>query len=168
MIGQWYYAATRPGEFWNWWQYRKGFYWFSPGPCPVEWYEYFYVVSIVVAFSHLMDNTVTGMLKGGFSWISDKIWGDSAEDDADIDIPAMLCGLIEKMTGIEPEMDSTLDEVGLASVGIPVIVGMLNSTFSTKKNPLSISAADLVEAETIEDIAVVVETASARMQQDGV
>lgn len=168
MIGQWYYAITRPGKFWNWWQYRKGFYWFSPGPCPVFWYEYFYVVSIVVAFSYMMDNYVTGMIKGSFSWVQDKIKGDSDEDDADIDIPVVLCGLIEKMTGIEPEMDSTLDEVGLASVGIPVIVGMLNSTFSTKRNPLSISAADLVEAETIEDIAVVVETASARMQQDGV
>jgi hypothetical protein len=37
------------------------------------------------------------------------------------------------MTGIEPEMDSTLDEIGLASVGIPVIVGMINSACSTKK-----------------------------------
>ena len=85
-----------------------------------------------------------------------------------LDVAATLCNLIEKMTGIEPEMDSTLDEVGLASVGIPVIVGMLNSTFSTKKNPLSISSADLVEAETIEDIAVVVEAARARMEHDGV
>ena len=56
------------------------------------------------------------------------------------------------MTGIEPEMDSTLDEVGLASVGIPIIVGMLNSAFSTKNNPISVTAADLVEAKTIEDI----------------
>ena len=23
MVAQWYYAATRPGSFWNWWQYRK-------------------------------------------------------------------------------------------------------------------------------------------------
>lgn len=84
------------------------------------------------------------------------------------DIGKALCGFIENMTGIEPEMDSTLDEVGLASVGIPVIVGMLNSQFSTKKNPLSISSADLVDANTIEDIVVVVEGARARMEQDGV
>ena len=69
-----------------------------------------------------------------------------------LDIGQTLCDLIEKMTGIEPEMDSTLDEVGLASVGIPVIVGMLNSAFSTKNNPISVTAADLVEAKTIEDI----------------
>ena len=41
IVGQWYYAITR-GEWWNWWSYRKDFYWFSPQPCPVEWYEFFY------------------------------------------------------------------------------------------------------------------------------
>jgi hypothetical protein len=56
------------------------------------------------------------------------------------------------MTGIEPEMDSTLNEIGLASVGIPVIVGMLNSNFSTRKNPFSITSADLVGCRTIADI----------------
>ena len=69
-----------------------------------------------------------------------------------VDVAETLCGLIEKMTGIEPEMDYTLDEVGLASVGIPVIVGMLNSAFSTKKNPISLTSPDLVEAKTIADI----------------
>lgn len=166
MIGQWYYAATRPGEFWNWWQYRKGFYWFSPGPCPVEWYEYFYVVGMVVAFSHFMDNTGTPVVKR----IGEAILGlfKAEKEEEDVDIGETLCSLIEKMTGIEPEMDSTLDEVGLASVGIPVIVGMLNSAFSTKKNPLSIGSSDLVDANTIEDIVVVVETARARMEHDGV
>ncbi len=68
------------------------------------------------------------------------------------DVAKRLCSVIESMTGIEPEMDSTLNEIGLASVGIPVIVGMLNSNFSTKKNPLSITLADLVGCRTIEDI----------------
>lgn len=153
-------------EFWNWWAFRKSFYWFSPGPCPVEWYEYFFVVSIVVAFSNFMDNTFTPGLKA----IGEKLMGliKGGEEEVEIDIAETLCGLIEKMTGIEPEMDSTLDEVGLASVGIPVIVGMLNSAFSTKKNPLSISSADLVEAKTIADIIEVVENARARMYHDGV
>ena len=58
MVGQWYYAATRKGTMWNWWRFRKSFYWFSPGPCPVEWYEYFYVVGLVVGFSNLMDTII--------------------------------------------------------------------------------------------------------------
>lgn len=91
--------------------------------------------------------------------------GDDAED---VDIPAAVMAAIEKMTGIEPDLDSTLDEVGLASVGLPVIVGMLNSTFGTKKCPMSITAAELVETETIEDMIAVVEGAFARMKQDGI
>jgi acyl-CoA synthetase (AMP-forming)/AMP-acid ligase II len=165
MVGQWYYAATR-GEFWNWWAFRKSFYWFSPGPCPVEWYEYFYVVSIVVMFSDFMDNTFTPTMKA----IGGKLQGflKSGEEEEEINVAETLCELIEKMTGIEPEMDSTLDEVGLASVGIPVIVSMLNSAFSSKSYPITITSSDLVEAKTIEDIVGVVEGARARMEHDGV
>jgi acyl-CoA synthetase (AMP-forming)/AMP-acid ligase II len=46
MVGQWYFAATRNRHMWNWWRYRKDFYWFSPKPCPVEWYEYFFVCDV--------------------------------------------------------------------------------------------------------------------------
>ncbi len=56
MVGQWYVAATRHGKMWNWWRYRKDFYWFSPAPCPVEWYEYFYLVLLVVGFSSVMND----------------------------------------------------------------------------------------------------------------
>lgn len=166
MIGQWYFAATRPGEFWNWWQYRKSFYWFSPGPCPVEWYEYFLVIVVVVAFSNFMDSTFAPMVKR----IAKQTMGLFAdyEGEEEMDVAGTLCSLVEKMTGIEPEMDSTLDEVGLASVGIPVIVGMINSAFSTKNNPLSVTSADLMKAKTIHDIAVIVEGAWADMEHDGV
>ncbi len=67
MIGQWYYAATR-GIMWNWWRYRKDFYWFSPGPCPVEWYEYFYVVLLVVGFSRMM-NALEPIVSDGCKYI---------------------------------------------------------------------------------------------------
>ena len=83
MVGQWYTAATR-GEFWNWWAYRKSFYWFSPGPCPVEWYEYFFIVSIVVAFSSFMDNTFTPGLKN----IGVKLVSLFKKDDDEEDIGA--------------------------------------------------------------------------------
>jgi hypothetical protein len=59
------------------------------------------------------------------------------------------------MTGIEPEEDSTLDEVGLASVGIPVLVARLNSSLSTKNlstRRLSITSVDLMQSKSIKDI----------------
>ena len=57
-----------------------------------------------------------------------------------LDVAATMCTpLIEKMTGIEPEMDSTLDEVGLASVGIPVIVGDLYDHLKCTKQMILIA-----------------------------
>ena len=70
MVGQWYFAATRNGVMWNWWRFRKDMYWFSPQPCPVEWYEYFYLVALVVCFSKLM-NTLEPIVGEGckYKWI---------------------------------------------------------------------------------------------------
>ena len=47
----------------------------------MEWYEYFYVVSIVVAFSHFMDNTFTPKLKALGARMTGLIKGDAEEED---------------------------------------------------------------------------------------
>jgi hypothetical protein len=65
MVGQWYYALTR-GEWWNWWSYRKAFYWFSPQPCPIEWYEFGGLVILVVLFTRLM-RPLDGVLRRGWT-----------------------------------------------------------------------------------------------------
>ena len=72
------------------------------------------------------------------------------------------------MTGIEPDMDSTLEECGLASVGIPVLVGLLNKTFSDKDQVLGLTASDVVEAKTIGDMVAVVEAAKGLAEDQGV
>ena len=86
----------------------------------------------------------------------------------EIDIGQILCDMIEKMTGIEPDMDSTLEECGLASVGIPVLVGLLNKTFSDKDQVLGLTASDVVEAKTIGDMVAVVEAAKGLAEDQGV
>jgi len=164
-IGQWYYAATRNGIMWNWWRFRKGFYWFSPGPCPVEWYEYFYVVGLVVCFSQLM-NTIMPMVNEGLSKLKGVFITE--EEGEDEDTAKLLSEIIEGMTGIEPQMDFTLEDCGLASIGVPVVVGLLNKNFSTKKRKLNISAADLVVAKTIADMVAVVDAAKALADDQGV
>jgi len=71
------------------------------------------------------------------------------------DITQLMLSIIENMTGIMPEEDSTLDEVGLASVGIPVLVARINSSLSTKNlstRSLSITSVDLMRCKTIKDI----------------
>lgn len=165
MIGQWYYAATRNGTMWNWWRFRKTMYWFSPGPCPVEWYEYFYVISLVVLFSKLM-TALEPLVSNGLDTLKGLIF--TVEENDEEDTGKVLCGIIEGMTGIEPMMDFTLEECGLASIGVPVLVTLLNKNFSTKKNKVNITAADLVTAKTIDDIGEVVDAAKALERDQGV
>ena len=47
-----YYKVTR-GEWWNWWNYRKTQYWFSPSPCPVEWYAICYKLRVFFRVGHV-------------------------------------------------------------------------------------------------------------------
>lgn len=165
MVGQWYYAMTRNGHMWNWWRYRKTMYWFSPRPCPVEWYEYFYVVGLVVMFSSFMTRLepLAGIITNA---ITDLVFSNDEEEEEDT--TEVLCGIIEKMTGIEVEVDYTLEECGLASVGVPVLVGLLNKNFSTGTRTLAISAADIIEVETIREIVEVVEAAKELADDQGV
>ena len=90
------------------------------------------------------------------------------EEDDDEDTGKVLCESIESMTGIEPLMDYTLEECGLASVGVPVLVNLLNKNFSTKSRRIKITAADLVEAKTIGDMVAVVDGAKALADHQGV
>jgi len=167
MVAQWYYAATRKGAWWNWWNFRKKMYWFSPQPCPTEWYEYFLVVGCVVAFSQFLT-----ALEPKVGEVLDKlrVWIKGGEDDEaeDVDTAEVLMDIVEGMTGIEPQTDWTLDECGLASIGLPVLVGLLNKNFSKKNRQVAITPADLVSAETIADMVEVVDNAKSLANHQGV
>ena len=76
--------------------------------------------------------------------------------------------VIEGMTGIEPMLDYTLDECGLASIGIPVLVGLLNKNFSSKVRKLNMQASDLVEAKTIGDMVEIIDAAKGLADDKGV
>jgi len=90
------------------------------------------------------------------------------EEGEEEDTAKLLSEIIEGMTGIEPQMDFTLEDCGLASIGVPVVVGLLNKNFSTKARKLNISAADLVVAKTIADMVAVVDAAKALADDQGV
>ena len=151
---------------WNWWRYRKTINWFSPRPCQVEWCEYFHVVSLVVIFSTFMTRIepiigdVLLQLKG--------LLIKSNDEENEKNTSEVLCGIIEGMTGIEIKVDWTLKECGLASIGVPVLVGLLNKTFSNKSMTLTITASDLIEAETILDMVDIVEAAKELAGDQGV
>ena len=90
------------------------------------------------------------------------------EENDDEDTGKVLSDIIEGMTGIEPMMDYTLEECGLASIGVPVLVNLLNKNFSNKKRRLKIEASDLVEAKTIGDMVEIIDSAKGLADDQGV
>jgi peptidoglycan/LPS O-acetylase OafA/YrhL len=164
MVGQWYFAATRSGHWWNWWRYRKTQFWFSPNPCPVEWYEYFYVTILVVAWSKGM-----GQVEPYLIDISNAIRDHAKAKDAEMETVDVVLRVIESMTGIEAKADWLLEECGLASIGVPVLAGLLNKRFSRQQDiAVQISVVQLISANTIADIAAVVDKAKEVAKHNGV
>ena len=165
MVGQWYYAATREGHWWNWWRYRKVMYWFSPAPCPVEWYEYFYVVGLTVSFSHLMNVTAQPLMGAVLDLCNTLIFGEVVSE---IEIEEALLEAVEDMTGFEPELDWSLAQCGLSSVGLPILAARLSTAFSTKTKPIQITTAALSDARTMRDLITVVEKEQKKTDEDGI
>ena len=92
----------------------------------------------------------------------------TVEENDDENTAELLAEIIEGMTGIEPLMDYSLEECGLASVGVPILVNLLNRNFSTKQRRLNIAVSDLVEAKTVGDMVKVVDAVKARADDQGV
>lgn len=90
------------------------------------------------------------------------------EESDDEDTAKLLTELIESMTGIEPSLDYTLEECGLASIGVPVLVNLLNKNFSTKERKINVTATDLVEAKTIGDMVDVVNAVKTLADDEGI
>ena len=90
------------------------------------------------------------------------------ETEEEVDTGNLLREVIEGMTGIEPMLDYTLDECGLASIGIPVLVGLLNKNFSSKVRKMNMQASDLVEAKTIGDMVEIIDAAKGLADDKGV
>ena len=166
MVGQWYFAATRNGPMCNWVRYRKTHYWFSPEACPVEWYEYPLVVECVVFFSRFMNIHLTPIVSTIITAII-AYWTIEKEE-SDMGTPDMLICIVASMTGIEAELDYTLDECGFASIGIPVLVGLLNKSFSKKDLALNITPTDLISVKTILDMVISVDVCKTRADEQGV
>jgi len=92
----------------------------------------------------------------------------TAEESDDENTGKLLAEIIEGMTGIEPLMEYTLEQCGLASIGVPILVNLLNKNFSTKQRRLNITASDLVGAKTIGDMVEVVDAVKALADDQGV
>lgn len=140
-------------------------YWFSPGPCPVEWYEYFYLVMLTVLFSSLMNVTAEPLMAIIVSVFRELVM---ESDEEDLAVEDSLITTIEEMTGFTPELDWTLDQCGLSSIGLPQLALRIKNAMSTATSPISISASQLSDAQTVGDICQAIKNAILQANADGI
>lgn len=149
VVGALYYAATR-NAVWNWWRFRKQFYWFSPYPVPVPWYEAFWVMTLTVFASKFLTDTVNPVLVGVWNSAARHLTRLGASSDSKhVDTLETVCDVIFQLTGTEVQPENTLEQCGLASVGLPVLIKMLTSAIPG----LTMTAADFVSAQTLKELA---------------
>ena len=138
-------------------------YWFSPAPCPVEWYEYVSLVMLTCSFSAMINAFVQPIMSIAVKSIKHLVYHEE-----DTNIEEALVSTIENMTGIRPELDWTLDQCGLSSIGLPQLASRLNRSLSTKTNPVTIGTSMLISARTVSDIVHLVETAVSNAHTGGI
>ena len=141
-------------------------YWFSPGPVPVEWYEYFYLVVLTVGFSALMNATALPFVNAVIGFISEIIFGQG--EDEEVNLADALVEAIEDMSGFAPELDWTLDQCGLSSVGLPQLAQRLQKALSGKGSNMTVTAASLSSARTVGDIVKVLHEIKDLSKADGI
>lgn len=163
-VGQIYYLATR-GEWWSYWRHRKAFFWFSPSPVPVGWWEYFYIVILTTFLSFglaKIDPWMISKWERGRGKMRKLLFagGEKREDLTTMQV--VLLG-VERLTGAGVEPDWTLAECGLSSVAGPVIINML----TTAVPGITLSLAELVEVDTIGGLANLLDLRKKEMNATG-
>jgi len=145
VVGQWYFWVSR-GRPWSWWSERKVFYWFSPNPLPVSWPETLVVIvlSVIVAkwFSKHVDARLTQL------WMKavNKILGTKSSDN--LSAEELVSNVLEEITGSDLDLEATLAEAGLGSIGLPMLVSMLNEAHPE----VALTLKEVSECVTIQDL----------------
>ena len=114
-------------------------------------------MKLVVLFLSFIKGTALPASRGLYGQINGYSTSDATE--CDVSVGERLCDIIDNMTGIRPDMDSTVEEVGLASVGLPQIIGILNNSFSSAKSQLNLTSSSLIRAKSIQDMVNIIEEA---------
>lgn len=149
-VGQVYFLATRQ-QWWSYWRYRKRFFWFSPQPVPVAWWEYFFVLVLTTYFSMAMarlDPLLIAKWEAARTHLRRRLFG-APEALGGLSTTDVVLSVIEQLTGAAVEPDWSLAECGLASVAGPVLVARLQAAIPG----VTISLADLIEVDTVGGLA---------------
>lgn len=153
-VYEWYWFFTRN----YWWSKPKSFFWFSPLPTPVPYWEFFIVLFITVGLSLVLEHKVNTHLVTWFANLAQRFCGKDTfiiHGIMDEDVESVVKSVIADVTGVDPmsiKPSSTLMETGCSSMTCPIILSKMKRHYKF----LSLSYRDLFQVETIEDLAKLV------------
>jgi len=145
-VGQIYWWVTR-NDTWSYWRYRKDFYWFSPQPLPISWWEFPLLVVLTTAWAMFMNlfNPRLVLLWNSAVRRASRWLTVGAAPSAEINTLDIVLKVVLDLTGLDPDPDSSILECGIASFGVPVLLYSLKAEFPGV--PLTVP--ELLEAETL-------------------
>ena len=164
-VGQLYFLATRH-EWWSYWRYRKAFFWFSPAPVPVAWWEFGFVLLLTTLFGLLMARLDPHLIA---RWEHARrtlhaLFVGRQSGARQLTTLQLVLHEIEQLTGAAVEADWTLAECGLASVAGPVVIHRLQDAMPG----VTISLAELIEVDTVSGLAALLDVRLKELHATGV
>jgi hypothetical protein len=141
---------------------------------PVAWYEFFYLAALTTLFTMFCNAYLNAPLT--LLWISGtralgRLFGMSPVQQQ---LPAegIVRQALAELTGDaaaagEPDSDFhnvefSLEHLGLASVGLPMLVGLINS----KDGRIGLKVSDIVEVNTLGDLIALIASRQQNADQD--
>jgi hypothetical protein len=169
-LSEWYFLATRH----TWWAYPKTFFWFSPLPVPIHFWEFPIVMLIIILACMALERYVNDPLIGLCSRIGRQIVnvfvckksnksysqarpGVGARAAMSDGITAELLLVQQVVTGMtqyEVDADTVLVEAGINSMMSSILLNKLNRKLP--KDALKLSQTDFRGIDTVGGLAQVI------------
>jgi hypothetical protein len=122
---------------------------------PGAWYEYFLVVQLVTMFSMFVKAYVTPYILLAWNWLIagiGRLTGKGGDNfSAELTSLELINEALEELLGgsVALTEDSTLEETGLGSIGMPALVATLDSL----DEKLHMAVADIARLENVGELA---------------
>jgi acyl-CoA synthetase (AMP-forming)/AMP-acid ligase II len=151
------YTAIR-GDY-TWWNYPKQYYWFSPLPLPVAWFEFFYVIILTTLFAMAMNSYVNPIITSWYLWggrlLARLFFKKTNAEKQQLGAEAIVKKAIKELVGDDSYYDpnSDLSSAGIASVGLPIFISLLNQC----DEHLSLKVSDIAGLQTLGELVADIE-----------
>jgi len=149
-VFEWYSLATTG----NWWSRQKRFAWFSPDPIECDWQDALIIIALTVAFSMVVTEVTNRYLMGKWLAFVRHITCRRRSGGAGTSMELVMAAL-EDLTGLQPAACDRLQDTGLASLGISVLISTLSAMDQQVK---ALNPAKLMGCDTVQDLVDILDT----------